>query len=217
MQRSKRNYPKVNTNYGKRFELEYEVVFTYPETEENKKPEDREDPMLPKPEEERRGGDDGKNPPMPAPIKEAKQITEIFFNKMFHDNESMVNVVDTVDTLENSLVATRTIYDVNTYVNYDIFYMERKCHTYHLRPKHKINFRYVQDLFLNTNQFFFANNETNKVLTEFSFQILFDSQLENHLQTLFNSCFSLNFAALLSTSVRVHWPIQRAKHSSSGV
>lgn len=116
--------------------------------------------MLPNPDNGRRDGGDNPNPP--PPIKK-KQITEIFFNKMYHDELGNVNVVETVDTLSNTLVPTRTIYDANTFVNYDIFYLEeRRCHVYHLRPNHQINFRYVQDLFLNNRNFFDATGGKDK-------------------------------------------------------
>lgn len=150
----------METNYGERFELEYEVVFTYPETDANRKPDIPNHDVDPIP-----GGgkppNNGTDPnPVSDPKPKPKQITEIFYNKMYHNADGFVNVVDTVDEFQGSLVPTRTIYDFATFVNYDILYLEeKKCHSYHLTQYHKINFHYVQDLFINYPQFFRTENQ----------------------------------------------------------
>ena len=170
------------TNYGNSFELEYEVVFTYPETDANRRPDRPFDPDFP------RGTtptpDTTPTPAIPPKIAQ-KQITEKFFNKMYENEKMLINVVDTVNEFGYSEVPFRTIYDRTTFVNYDIIYSEEhKCYSYHLKPVHEIDFHYVQDLFINVEEFFYIRKENQfEYIGEYNVQnvpaFVFEKKISN--------------------------------------
>jgi len=134
--------PIPKTKYGESFELDYEVVFRYVDTNATKN-------FNPGPlywssddEEDKKNNEE----------KKKKFLTRIFFNRMYQNDLYSTNVVESVN--EKTKANTRTIYDLNTNVVYDILMEEDKCQSYHLNPNHKINYFYVQDLFLHQPEFF---------------------------------------------------------------
>lgn len=92
-----------------------------------------------------------------------------------------MNVVDSVRNLFGISTSMRTIRDPYTHVNYDIVDGER-CKSYHLTPGHPIDFREVQDLFINYPQFFYTEGKC-EYLGEYNVQnvpcLVFEKEVEN--------------------------------------
>lgn len=139
------NFERIDTNYGDRFELEYEVVFRYRDenqTETNIGPQ----LFATKTQDEQ----------PPAADKPKNYRTRIYFNRMYHDKENSMNVVDSVN--EETNATTRTIYDLHSHINYDILDEEDKCRSFHWNRVQPINYFYIQNLFINHPEFFYMNH-----------------------------------------------------------
>lgn len=122
-------YPQIETNYGNSFAIDYEVVLNYFVTEVFSI--------------------------IPMDIRKTLK-SRTFFNRMYHDANSSLNVVESLNEFTDQ--PTRTIYNTKTRVGYDIMMDTDKCQAFHMNRVQPINYFYVQDLFINNPEFFHANH-----------------------------------------------------------
>ena len=84
---------------------------------------------------------------------EKKCVTESYINTML-DNGT-INVVKSIN--ETTGLPIRTLYDTDSNIVSNFHVDDDECYTYHLASEHYLNFYYIQDLFINYPEFFYAN------------------------------------------------------------
>lgn len=125
------NYPKIETNYGRKFELDQNVLFNYTHSLTyffgNRT------------------------------IKKHNSETH-YSNKLYVDLDNSINDAKTVN--ETTKEPIRTIYDQSTNMLHSINLNEEdaKCLSYNLTSNNSINWFYVQDSFVKRTDLYYAKN-----------------------------------------------------------
>lgn len=122
------NYPKIDTDYGTKFELELEIYFDY--------------------QVENDDFYDGSG-------VEPERAARVYSVKMLVDAESAINVADTIDEKTNASI--RTFYETKSHLLYSLNLAYDVCSVYNLTTTRSLNWFYVQEIFARRPELFFAN------------------------------------------------------------
>lgn len=121
------NYPKVRTDYGNRFELEFGVELKYVAA-------------------------DGQSTEAAGKLK---YLTRSYTGKMHSDLNNSINVVEAIDEITNA--SLRIFYNTRSHLMYQVNLEDNKCTTYNLTSNESINWFYLQDSFVKKPELYHAD------------------------------------------------------------
>lgn len=131
------NYPQMRTNFGEKFELEYDVIFRYLER--------------------------SKSPSYMARRYGRGNYTSRFYKgKMFVDKANSINIAETIDEITNA--SLRNFYNTKSHLLHQVTLDDNKCTTFNYTSRRALNWFYPQDSFVKRPELYYAggNSSTNR-------------------------------------------------------
>lgn len=120
------NYPRIESDYGRRFEFDQDAVFNYMQKMENRKK------MF---------------------DEWGEELSRSYSNKMYVDLDASINVADTIDEVTNKSI--RIIYNTTSHLLHSVRLEDGKCFTYNQTSNSSLNWFYVQDSFVRRSELYF--------------------------------------------------------------
>ena len=123
------NYPRIETDYGARFELELEVLFDY---------EDNDDFY------------DGSG-------AKPNRTMRTYTVRLLVDEVNSINMAETIDEVTNTPI--RTYYEAKSHLLYSVNQTNGQCSIYNLTSNGSLNWFYVQEMLARRPELFYATKE----------------------------------------------------------